>query len=150
MPHSPSWEANRFSGSQEIPRIFWNPKVHYRNHKCLPTVAILRQLDPVQTLCPMSWISFLIWFSHLCLGAKWSPSSRFPHKNPVYAPSLPYALHATPTSFFRNVTEVIIQEWSQIRKCRYYCTQPEPSLSQSQAHCIFALLTNKPIINLNV
>ena len=24
-----SWEANRFSASQEISRIFWYPKVHY-------------------------------------------------------------------------------------------------------------------------
>jgi len=28
MQHSPSREANRFSASQEIPRILW--KVHYR------------------------------------------------------------------------------------------------------------------------
>jgi hypothetical protein len=28
MEESPSWEANRFSASLEIPRILWNPKVH--------------------------------------------------------------------------------------------------------------------------
>ena len=50
MEQSPSWEANWFAASQEIPRILWNPKVHYRIHKCPPPVPVLRQLDPVHII----------------------------------------------------------------------------------------------------
>jgi len=37
MEQSPSWEASRFSGSQEIPLILWNPLLNYRIHNWLPT-----------------------------------------------------------------------------------------------------------------
>ena len=38
MLQCPSWEANWFAASQEIPRISRNPKVHYRTQKRPPPV----------------------------------------------------------------------------------------------------------------
>jgi len=47
MVQSPSWEANWFAASQEIPRISRNPKVHYNAHKRPPLISILGQPNPV-------------------------------------------------------------------------------------------------------
>ena len=90
MELSSSRETSRLSNSQEIPRILWNSKVHYRIHKCPPPVLIPNQINPVHAPHPASWIFILIPSSHHTPGpSKWSLSLRFPHRHPVYTSHLP-------------------------------------------------------------
>jgi hypothetical protein len=72
MQQSPSWEANPFAVSQEIPHIFWKPKFHYRIHKCSPPVIVLPSAPG---------------------SSEWPLSLRFPPPNPVYASPFPHTCY---------------------------------------------------------
>ena len=73
--HSLSWGANRFSSSQEISRILWKPKFHYRNYKCLSPFPILIQINLVHVTHTTSWRCILILSYYLRVDL---PSSLFP------------------------------------------------------------------------
>jgi hypothetical protein len=50
MEQSPTLEADSHLASQGIPRLSWNPKVHYRVHKGPPLDPALSQMKPVHIL----------------------------------------------------------------------------------------------------
>ena len=93
MVQCPSWEANWFAASQEIPRISRNPKVHYRTHKIPPPVSILGQPNPVHI--PTSLLLEIhpnIIHPSMPRSAQWSSSLRFPHQDPIHSVSSPILL----------------------------------------------------------
>jgi len=94
MVQSHSRAANWFAASQEIPRISWNPKVHYRTHKRPPPVPILGQPNPVHI--PTSHLLLIhpnIIHPSTPRSTQWSLSLRFPHQDPIRPPLLTHTRH---------------------------------------------------------
>ena len=74
-----------FAANQEIPRILWNPKVHYRTQKRQPPVPILSQLHPVPTTPSHSLkIHLNIILPSMSWSPQWSLYLTFPHQNLVH------------------------------------------------------------------
>ena len=90
MVQSPSWEANWFAASQEIPHISRNPNVHYRTHKRPPPVPILGPPNPVHI--PTSHLLEIhpnIINPSTPRSPQWSLSLRFPYQDPIRPLSSP-------------------------------------------------------------
>ena len=132
----PSWEANRFSTSQEIPCILWNLKDHYRIHKCPTPVPILSQLDSVHI--PTSYflkIQLNIILPSTPGSPKRSLSFSFPTKT-LYTPLFPPIRATCPTHLilldFINRT-LLGKEYRSLRSSLCSFLHPlllRPSLAQ--------------------
>ena len=132
MEQSPSWEANKFSASQEIPRILWNPIVHYRTHRRPPPVPILSQLHPVPTtLSHFLKIHLNIILPFTSWSPQWSFSLRFPQQNLVHtSPFLHSCLHS------REILRLI---WTQKA---HYSIYKHPSMALSWKNLIRFTITH--------
>ena len=101
MVQSPSWEANWFEASQEIPHISRNPKVHYHTHKRPPTVSILGHSNPVHIhTSHLLEIHLNIIHPSTPRSPQWSLSPRFPHQNPIR----PLSSHIYHCLYLHNLT----------------------------------------------
>ena len=108
---SPSWEANWFAASQEIPRISRNPMVHYRTHKRPPPVSILGQPSPFHI--PTSHLLEVhpnIIHPSTSRSPQWSLSLRFPHQYPIRPPLLTHTSHM-PTEYSSKIYVWILRVW---------------------------------------
>ena len=109
MVQSPSWEANWFAASQEIPCISQNPKVHYHTHKRPPPVPILGQPNPVHI--PTSHLLEIhpnIMHLSTPRSPQWSLSLRFPHQDPIRPPLLRHTCHTPCPSHSSRLTTLTL------------------------------------------
>jgi len=91
MEQSPSWEANGFSGSQEIHRILWNPKdslPHSQVPATWPYPEPARSSPYPHTLLPEDHLNIILLSTPGSL--MWFLPLRFTHQNPVYTSPLPH------------------------------------------------------------
>jgi hypothetical protein len=86
MEQSPSWEAKRFSDSQEISRILWNPKEAFTSaHHLSPWARSIHSMPPSNFLR----VHFNIIFPSTPGSSKRSLSLSFPRPNRVCTTTLP-------------------------------------------------------------
>ena len=142
MKQRPLWEANRYSASQEIPHILWNPTVYYRIPKNPPPVPIRSQINPVHAAPSYFW---KIHFNVLPLiprFSNWSLSLRYPHQNPTctYMPPI-CATCSAHLSLLDLITRIIFgKEYRSLRFSLFSLLRPPVTSSLLGPNIFFNIL----------
>jgi len=111
MKQSPSWESNSHSASQVIPRLLWNPKVHYRAHNSPSLVPTVSQMNPVHNFPPyFPKIHSNIIFPATLMSSEWSFPFRFSNQNIVWISPLSHAFYTPAHLIFLDLITLLIFE----------------------------------------
>jgi hypothetical protein len=156
MVQSPSWAANGFAASQEIPRISRKPNVRYRTHKRTPPVSILGQSNPVRM--PTSHLLEIhpnIIHPSTPRSTQWSPSLRFPHQDPIYSPLLTHTCHMPSPSHCTIIIIIIIiinsHSLLHSRQFSWFSTERFSSAQALHFYCsVKTFLTVWRVLNIHI
>jgi len=84
-------QANGFLTTQEIPLVFWNPKVYFRVQQIQPLVSVPREINPVHDL----QLSFFMINFNIILPTTSMPSSSSCFPTKILYALLLSSLHCT-------------------------------------------------------
>jgi hypothetical protein len=125
LEQSPSWEANRFSASQEILHILWNLKFHYHIHSAHH--LSLFSASSIQSTTLTS--HFLKIHLNIVIPSTSGSSLRFPHQNAEYASFLHHLCYKPHPSYYSRFyhPKILCEEYRSLSSLYSFIHSPVTS-----------------------